>query len=171
MPSKRSREKTLPKSNPSKSRMWKRAKTAVDPLSVGPNKSVREVVDQVKAMASKAGVTVPEFADAMNNLTVAYFGKTADPTLQVSHPAHYGGDVPHEVIKCLEAWDLETDALLWNAVKYIARSAKKGNQLVDLKKAVFYINQRIAKIEACAPKGQWLVQTIPASAASKPKIK
>jgi hypothetical protein len=34
----------------------------------------------------------------------------------VDHPAHYGGDTQHETIKCLEAWDLESDALLWNAV-------------------------------------------------------
>jgi hypothetical protein len=36
----------------------------------------------------------------------------------VNGPAHYGGkDNPHEVIKCLEAWGLEKDALVWNAVK------------------------------------------------------
>jgi len=62
----------------------------------------------------------------------------------VSHPVHYGGDVVYEVIKCLEAWDLENDALLWNAVKYIARSAKKGEQLEDLEKAKFYLDRRIA---------------------------
>ncbi len=68
----------------------------------------------------------------------------------VTHPAHYGGDVPHEVIKCLEAWGLELDALLWNAVKYIARSGKKGECLEDLKKAQFYLELRIAKLEAQA---------------------
>lgn len=71
----------------------------------------------------------------------------------VQHPRHYGGDVPHEVIKCLAAWGLESDALLWNAVKYIARHGKKGNALEDLKKARFYLDRRIAALEAhAAPK-------------------
>lgn len=61
----------------------------------------------------------------------------------VNHPSHYGGDVPHEVVKCLEAWGLESDALLWNAVKYIARAGKKGATVEDLQKAVWYLNRRI----------------------------
>ena len=65
----------------------------------------------------------------------------------VDHPSHYGGDTPHEVIKCLEAWGLEGDALLWNAVKYIARSGKKGPKVVDLKKAQFFLARRIETLE------------------------
>jgi len=65
----------------------------------------------------------------------------------VNHPSHYGGDVPHEVIKCLEAWGLESDALLWNVVKYIARAAKKGAPIEDLKKARFYLDRRISAME------------------------
>lgn len=61
----------------------------------------------------------------------------------VDHPAHYGGDVPHEVVKCLEAWGLEKDALLWNVVKYIARAGKKGAAVEDLKKARWYLDRRI----------------------------
>jgi hypothetical protein len=63
---------------------------------------------------------------------------------------HYGGaDNPHEVIKCLEAWGLEKDALLWNAVKYVARSGKKIDQptLKDLKKALYYLKRRVEKLE------------------------
>jgi len=66
----------------------------------------------------------------------------------VNHPPHYGGDTPHEVIKCLAAWGLESDVLLWNAVKYIARAGKKGDKLTDLKKALFYLQRRIDAIEA-----------------------
>jgi hypothetical protein len=69
----------------------------------------------------------------------------ARPT--VDHPPHYGGDTPHETIKCLEAWGLESDALLWNAVKYISRAGKKGNKLEDLKKAKNYLDRRIAAME------------------------
>jgi len=65
----------------------------------------------------------------------------------VNHPSHYGGDVPHEVVKCLEAWGLESDALLWNAVKYIARAGRKGHALEDLKKAQWYLTRRISRLE------------------------
>jgi hypothetical protein len=65
----------------------------------------------------------------------------------VHHPAHYGGrDNPYEVVKVLEAWDLEDDALLWNAVKYIARKPKDDEyetRLEDLKKAEWYLHRRI----------------------------
>jgi Protein of unknwon function (DUF3310) len=70
---------------------------------------------------------------------------------QVNHPRHYGGDTEHEVVKCLEAWGLESDALLWNAVKYIARAGKKGGAgaaIEDLRKAAWYLGRRIGKLES-----------------------
>lgn len=68
----------------------------------------------------------------------------------VHHPAHYGGDTAYEVIKVLAAWGLERDALLWNAVKYIARAGKKDpTKLVeDLEKARFYLDRRIQHLRA-----------------------
>ena len=65
----------------------------------------------------------------------------------ISHPSHYGGDTPHECIKCLSAWGLESDALLWNCVKYISRAGKKGPVLEDLRKAEWYLQRRIASLE------------------------
>lgn len=66
----------------------------------------------------------------------------------VNHPQHYGGDVPHEVWKCLNAWGLELDAFLWQTVKYIARAGKKGDPVLqDLKKAQWYLNKRIELME------------------------
>lgn len=67
---------------------------------------------------------------------------------KVNHPEHYGGDTTYEVIKVLKAWGLESDALLWNACKYIARAGRKGSAREDLEKARFYLNRRIEEIEA-----------------------
>ena len=53
------------------------------------------------------------------------FCRDHQPDKMVNHPVHYGGDVPHEVYKCLAAWGLTDNAYLWNAVKYIARAGKK----------------------------------------------
>lgn len=68
----------------------------------------------------------------------------------VEHPDYYGGkDDPYEVIKVAEAWGLDQDAYLFNVTKYIARAGKKnhGTRLEDLKKARFYLDRRINKIE------------------------
>lgn len=67
----------------------------------------------------------------------------------VDHPNHYGGhDNPFEAIKVIEAWGL--GFCLGNAVKYISRAGKKpGNsELQDLRKARWYIDREIQRLEA-----------------------
>ena len=64
----------------------------------------------------------------------------------VNHPAHYGGDVTHEVYKCLAAWGLTGNAYVWNAVKYLSRAGKKGDRLEDLKKARWYLDREIERL-------------------------
>lgn len=66
----------------------------------------------------------------------------------VKNPAHYGGaNNPYEVIKVCEAWGLDNDAYLFNAIKYIARSGKKdpAKDIEDIRKAIFYLERRISK--------------------------
>lgn len=65
----------------------------------------------------------------------------------VAHPNHYGGDTTYEVIKVIEAWELDEDAYLFNTIKYVARAKKKGKQLEDLEKAAFYLNRRIEQLK------------------------
>ena len=64
---------------------------------------------------------------------------------KVHHPTHYGGDTTYEAIKVIEAWEL--GFCLGNAVKYICRAPKKGTQVDDLKKAAWYLNREIEKLE------------------------
>lgn len=65
----------------------------------------------------------------------------------VVHPAHYGGDTTYEAIKVIEAWGLGFH--LGNTVKYISRAGKKDKHklLEDLKKALWYLTRKIAKLE------------------------
>jgi len=66
----------------------------------------------------------------------------------VNHPNHYGGkDNIYEAIKVIDAWDLGFS--LGNAVKYISRAGKKDSkkEVEDLKKAIWYIEHHIQKIE------------------------
>lgn len=65
-----------------------------------------------------------------------------DEPERVNHPAHYNFG-QFEVIDVAA-----DDALLWQVLKYIARAKHKGQELTDLKKARFYLDRRIAKIES-----------------------
>ncbi len=66
---------------------------------------------------------------------------------QVNHPNHYGGDTVYETIKVLAAWKL--GFLLGNAVKYLSRAGKKDptKLLEDLKKARWYLDDAISRLE------------------------
>jgi len=62
----------------------------------------------------------------------------------VNHPAHYGGDNPLEVIKIIDAYDMNfTEGSI---LKYLLRYKKK-NGMEDLKKAQWYLNRLIEKIK------------------------
>jgi hypothetical protein len=63
---------------------------------------------------------------------------------QVDHPRHYNaGKI--EVIDAIEDWGLSFH--LGNVVKYIARANYKGKPLEDLKKAQWYLNRAIERME------------------------
>lgn len=68
---------------------------------------------------------------------------------RVNHPAHYGGaDNPYEAIKVIEAWAL--GFCLGNTVKYISRAGRKSDSttIEDLRKARWYLERKIASLEA-----------------------
>lgn len=63
----------------------------------------------------------------------------------VNHPAHYTfGKI--EVLDAIEDWKLPYH--LGNVVKYVARASLKGSEIQDLRKAQFYLNRHIARMEA-----------------------
>lgn len=65
---------------------------------------------------------------------------------QVVHPSHYGGDTTYETIKVLEAWmtpEQFAGFCRGNAIKYLSRAGKKGDLLIDLQKAQFYLDYEI----------------------------
>jgi hypothetical protein len=66
----------------------------------------------------------------------------ADP---VSHPTHYTFG-KYEVIDVLSDW-FPTNPLLWQVGKYIARADHKNSMIEDLKKARFYLQREIERIE------------------------
>lgn len=72
-----------------------------------------------------------------------YMGEIKD---MVNHPQHYGGkDNPMEVIKIIDHYQLPFS--LGNTLKYILRADKKANKLEDLKKAAWYLQHEITKLE------------------------
>ena len=65
----------------------------------------------------------------------------------INHPPHYSFDDPaYETIKVIEAWRLGFH--LGNAVKYISRAGRKGSMIEDLKKARWYLDREIKRLES-----------------------
>lgn len=88
----------------------------------------------------------PRAAECQGERNPPAGGPSAHMTEAVNHPSHYGGeDNPYEAIKVIEAWGLGFHA--GNTVKYIARAGKKGDKLQDLKKARWYLDREIKRLE------------------------
>jgi len=63
---------------------------------------------------------------------------------RVNHPSHYNhGTI--EVIDAIEDWNL--NFCEGNVIKYVARHRHKGEPLEDLKKAKWYLERLIVRIE------------------------
>ena len=70
----------------------------------------------------------------------------------VNHPVHYASNGPScpncgSNIECITITE-RMGFCLGNAVKYIWRHKNKGNALEDLKKARWYLDREIARMEA-----------------------
>lgn len=63
----------------------------------------------------------------------------------VNHPSHYT-QYEHEVIELTE----QLDFCVGNACKYILRAPYKGNEIQDLKKALWYIDRSV-KAQSLVP--------------------
>ena len=67
---------------------------------------------------------------------------THDP---VNRPSHYAEGRRYEPIAVIEDWSLGYH--LGNALKYISRAGRKQNTIEDLRKAVWYVNREIERLE------------------------
>ena len=63
----------------------------------------------------------------------------------VNNPSHYAEGREFETIDVIEDWGLGYH--LGNAVKYISRAGRKQNTIEDLRKAVWYVNREIDRLE------------------------
>lgn len=62
---------------------------------------------------------------------------------KINHPDHY---TEHQSgVECIQITE-HMNFCLGNAVKYIWRSALKGNQEEDLKKAIWYLEREISRL-------------------------
>ena len=72
-------------------------------------------------------------------------GQLVTPGDPVNHPKHYTSHPSGvEVIQITEHMNFN----LGNAIKYIMRAELKGKQIEDLKKAAWYVNREVARLEA-----------------------
>lgn len=83
----------------------------------------------------------------------------------VNHPSHYHSEYWHSKCgKTVECIDIvrHMDFSLGNAVKYIWRAGKKDDELEDLRKANWYIADRICELERELAAKQGLIKKVPA---------
>lgn len=69
----------------------------------------------------------------------------------VNHPPHYTGHASG--VECIEITE-HLNFCLGNAMKYLWRAGLKNDAIEDLKKARWYIDREIARLEASASKRQ-----------------
>jgi hypothetical protein len=62
-----------------------------------------------------------------------------------TNPAHYKSKAGIEAIDVIEAFNL--GYCLGNVIKYVLRAEKKGEKLADLKKARWYLNRYIDRMD------------------------
>jgi len=90
-----------------------------------------------------------KFPESITQATERMLDEAAMKSKQetVNHPAHFGGDVPHEPIKCITAWGL--NFALGSAAKYIFLAPRRGAKgKEDLKKAIWYLQWELKRMEA-----------------------
>lgn len=62
----------------------------------------------------------------------------------VNHPSHYNQG-KYEVINVINDWKLNFNR--GNVIKYVARAGHKDDELEDLRKARFYLDDEIKRLE------------------------
>ena len=61
----------------------------------------------------------------------------------VDHPSHYNQGI--ETIEYIESWSMNFNT--GNVIKYVTRAGYNGNQLEDLKKAMWYLQREIDRLK------------------------
>lgn len=88
------------------------------------------------------GTLTPE-EEKLYNDNKEEFVKPLQPTKDNIHPEHYKGKV--QPIDLIDAHDLNFN--IGNVIKYCTRYQRKGDPLSDLKKAQYYLNREIEKLQ------------------------
>lgn len=97
--------------------------------------AIKEVIEN----SDKEGIINTLSVVSLSSQTI---NKIKDKML-IDHPAHYNQG-KYETIDIIEDWKLNFN--LGNVIKYISRSNMKGG-LEDLKKAQWYLNREVTRIE------------------------
>lgn len=91
-------------------------------------------------------VNSPEFLEAQHNITMELFKEYLQKDDPVNHPTHYTSG---KIEVCDFILDQQLTYLRGQVIKYVARAGKKdpAKELEDLKKAAWYLNREIERIE------------------------
>lgn len=95
---------------------------------------------------------IPDCYGVANTTTETInLGKIYEQSMQendpVSHPGHYTfGTI--ETIDYIDSCGYGLDMCLGNAMKYVSRCKHKNKMVEDIKKAIWYLNHAVEKLES-----------------------
>ena len=85
-------------------------------------------------------MTSPPYSDKVSSNTAKNNGNLS----AIHHPKHYNfGKI--EVIDVIEDWELNFSRAC--IIKYVARASHKGSEIEDLRKAKWYLEREIGRLE------------------------
>ena len=100
-------------------------------------------INNVYEIAKVLGITTIDIIGDVDVYTASDVDRS-DKKEMVNHPSHYNQG-KYEAIDVIEDWKLNFN--LGNTVKYISRAGHKDNIIQDLKKASWYLNREIERLE------------------------
>lgn len=116
--------------------------------------NVKQIVLAMK-MANAHGLQIMKLVKArLNKINILRMYKSAlrirskstmNNTNAVNHPSHYTEGRKYEPIDVITDWGLNFS--LGNTIKYISRAGRKDDIVQDLKKAMFYLEYEINRLE------------------------
>ena len=100
-------------------------------------------INNVYEIAKVLGITTIDIIGDVDVYTASDVDRS-DKKEMINHPSHYNQG-KYEAIDVIEDWKLNFN--LGNTVKYISRAGHKDNIIQDLKKASWYLNREIERLE------------------------
>ena len=99
-------------------------------------------INNIYEIAKVLGITTIDVVGDIDVYTASDVNRE-DKKEMINHPSHYNQGI--EAIDYIESHNMDFN--IGNVIKYVTRAKHKGTELQDLKKASWYLNREIERLE------------------------